>query len=157
MPPWAAMIVRQRANPNPRLRRLSEIRFSPVENISNTFSFASSGMPGPSSLTWITAFSPCAAAERMICDPAGVYLMALSTRLINTCTTSLASMRASSRSSAICTVIVCCALCRLVWRRASSNTSLTSSVEMDRFILPSSIREMERMFSTRLISHMESL
>ena len=63
------------------------------------------GIPGPLSLTHISAmFSRGIAVIRMF-EPAGVYLTALFTRLISTCTMSPASTRTSSGSSPQSTVM----------------------------------------------------
>ena len=76
-------------------------------------------MPGPSSATDTRTMPPSALADSVMREPSGVYLMALFSRLMSTCTMSRASISAMSRSSGSSTAMWCRSAARSRWASAS--------------------------------------
>ena len=125
-----------------------------VEHVKNA-GFAESGMPGPLSATDSAANRPCRSQLISMSEPGGVYLIALSTILMMTCTIKCASICASRYSSPLWICRWCSALLRLMPQRLSHHFTyqLCGQVQIH---LPSSRRLTDNRFSTRLMSHMAS-
>ena len=83
-----------------------------------------------------STLSPRFRADTWTWEPGGVYLMALLTMLMTTCTIRRASILAMSMSSGSSTVMVCSLAFRSRWVRASWNTSSSSSGSIFRRMVP---------------------
>ena len=158
-PPWAVMIDLHSAAQPHACARLSAIRHSgwqAAEKHVKNAGLAESGMPGPLSATGQCGEPPpCRSQLISMSEPGGVYLIALSTILMMTCTIKCASICASRYSSPLWICRWCSALLRLMCRQRSATTSPISSVDRSDH-LPSLQRLTDNRFSTRLMSHMAS-
>ena len=113
-------------------------------------------MPGPSSATKHVTRPSFTPIEITICEPAGVYVMALFTRFTTSCTIRRASTLTSAGSSPATTLRSCSRTAGFTWRSASSTISSMSSSVVDRCMPPPSSLVMASRFSTVALSHSAS-